>query len=80
MLRPPRAAASAIDDVGAAVREALRFPLAGEPLERLVTRGGTATVVIELPTLPIPSAPPEPRHEAIAGDGRRARRGSACAR
>ena len=65
VLRPP-APRVAIDDVGAAVREALRFPLAGEPLARLVKRGGTATVVIEVPTLPIPSASPEPRHEAIA--------------
>jgi hypothetical protein len=55
-----------IGDVGAAVREALRYPLAGEPLEKLVTRGGTATVVIEIPTLPIPPASPEPRHESIA--------------
>jgi hypothetical protein len=60
---PPRVA---IDDVGAAVREALRFPLAGAPLEQLVTRGGSATLVIEIPTLPIPTASPEPRHEAIA--------------
>src|SRR5215207_6679580 len=65
VLRPP-APRVAIDDVGAAVREALRFPLSGPPLERLVTRGGTATVVIEVPTLPIPTSAPEPRHEAIA--------------
>jgi hypothetical protein len=65
VLRPP-APVEEIDDVGAAVREALRFPLAGEPLARLVTPGGSATVVIEIPTLPIPSASPEPRHEAIA--------------
>ena len=65
VLRPP-APRDAIGDVGSAVRQALRFPLAGEPLSRLVTRGGTATLVIEVPTLPIPSASPEPRHEAIA--------------
>jgi Lactate racemase N-terminal domain len=65
VIRPP-APREAIDDVGAAVREALRFPLAGEPLDRLVTRGGTATVVIEQPSLPIPSSTFEPRHEAIA--------------
>ncbi len=65
VLRPP-APRVAIEDVGSAVRQALRFPLAGKPLSELVTRGGTATVVIEVPTLPIPSAAPEPRHEAIA--------------
>src|SRR5215210_186883 len=65
VLRPPTPR-DRLDDVGAAVREALRFPLAGAPLERLTTRGGTATVVIEQPSLPIPSAPAEPRHEALA--------------
>jgi hypothetical protein len=65
VLRPP-APRVEIGDVGAAVRQALRFPLAGPPLEQLVTKGGTATLVIEVPTLPIPSATPEPRHEAIA--------------
>ena len=64
VLRPP-APPRPIRDVGAAVREALRFPLAGPPLESLVTRGGSATVVIEHPLLPIPSASPDPRHEAI---------------
>ena len=38
----------------------------GRRSSELVTRGGTATVVIEVPTLPIPSATPDPRHEAIA--------------
>src|SRR5439155_13233325 len=64
VLRPP-APGKAIADVGAAVREAIRFPLAGEPLARLVTRGGTATVVIEPPHLPIPSSAWDPRQEAI---------------
>ncbi len=64
VLRPP-APPAAIADVGAAVREALRFPLAGPPIESLVKRGGTATVVIEHPLLPIPSAASDPRHEAI---------------
>jgi hypothetical protein len=64
-IRPP-APREAIDDVAAATREALAFPLQGEPLERLVTRGGTATVVIEQPSLPIPSSSSEPRHDAIA--------------
>src|SRR5581483_2907786 len=34
--------------------------------ERLVTRGGTATIVIEQPSLPIPGTPLGPRHLAIA--------------
>jgi hypothetical protein len=65
VLRPP-APGTAIVDVGAAVREALRFPLTGAPLERLVTRDGTATLVIEPPHLPIPSSSADPRQEAIA--------------
>jgi hypothetical protein len=48
------------------VREALRFPLAGEPIDRLGIRGGTATVVIEPPALPIPAVAADPRQEAIA--------------
>ena len=55
----------AIADVGAAVRDALRIPLAGEPLEALVRRGGRATIVIEPPSLPIPTAHNDPRREAI---------------
>jgi hypothetical protein len=65
VLRPP-APGDAIDDVGAAVREALRFPLAGAAIGDLARRGGTATVVVEQPTLPIPSAAADPRQEAIA--------------
>jgi hypothetical protein len=55
-----------IADVGAAVRDALRFPLAGEPLEALVARGTRATIVVEPPTLPIPSVQRDPRQAAIA--------------
>jgi hypothetical protein len=64
VLRPPPPR-EALGDVPQAVRDALAFPLAGEPLERLVTRGGTATLVIEQPSLPIPAAPLGPRHLAI---------------
>ncbi len=64
VLRPPRPG-EGIADVGAAVRDALRFPLAGEPLEALARRGGRATVVVGLPELPIPSAQHDPRPEAL---------------
>ncbi|HZU20376.1 MAG TPA: lactate racemase domain-containing protein [Gaiellaceae bacterium] len=65
VLRPP-AARDEVPDVAAAVRDALAFPLAGAPLEALARRGGTATIVIEQPALPIPAAQSGPRHDAIA--------------
>jgi hypothetical protein len=65
ILRPP-APGEAIADVAAAVRDALRFPLVGEPLEALVQRGGRATIVIEPPAMPIPTAPNDPRQAALA--------------
>jgi hypothetical protein len=65
VLQPP-APGTAVADVGAAVRDALRFPLAGEPLEALVTRGARATVVVELPQLPLPGAERDPRQAAVA--------------
>jgi lactate racemase len=61
----PQQPGEAIADVGAAVRDALRFPLEGEPLEALVRRGGRATIVIEPPSLPIPTAQNDPRQSAI---------------
>lgn len=64
VLRPPLPQA-AVRDVGAAVRDALRFPLADEPLEAVVPRGGRATVVVEPPALPIPGSPHDPRQAAI---------------
>jgi Lactate racemase N-terminal domain len=65
-LRPPPPA-EAIADVRAAVRDALRFPLAGPPLEALVPRSATrATIVVEPPSLPIPGSERDPRQEAIA--------------
>lgn len=69
ILRPPPPGA-AIADVGAAVRDALRFPLAGEPLEALVRRGGRATIVIEPPSLPIPAAQIDPRRDAVSAVAR----------
>ena len=61
----PPAPGEAIDDVAAAVRDAVRFPLEGEPLEALVTRGARATIVVEPPALPIPSSATDPRPLAI---------------
>jgi hypothetical protein len=65
VLRPPPPE-DAIADVAAAVRDALRFPLEGESLETLVGRGSRATVVVEPPALPVPSAQRDPRQAAIA--------------
>jgi Lactate racemase N-terminal domain len=65
ILRPPLPG-EAIADVAAAVRDAFRFPLSGEPLEALARRGGRATIVVEPPALPIPGAPSDPRRAAIA--------------
>ncbi len=65
VLRPPPQR-NVLDDVPQATRDALAFPLAGEPLDRLVTRAGTATLVIEQPSLPIPAATLSPRHLAVA--------------
>ena len=65
VLRPPPPR-EVLGDVPRAVRDAFAFPLAGEPLERLVKRGGTATIVIEQPSLPVPGTTLGPRHTAIA--------------
>lgn len=64
VLRPP-VPQEAIGDVGAAVRDSLRFPLSGAPLEALATRGGTATLVVEPAALPLPGAPVDPRQAAL---------------
>src|SRR3954449_13436415 len=64
VLRPPPPQPG-VADVAAAVRDALRFPLEGQGLEALVTRGGRATIVVEPPALPIPSAHNDPRRLAI---------------
>jgi Lactate racemase N-terminal domain len=65
ILRPPRQRES-LEDVGRAVLDAFAFPLAGESLEKLVRPGGSATIVIEQPSLPIPSVSSSPRHVATA--------------
>ena len=65
VLRPP-GPGEPVADVRAAVRDALRFPLAGDPLEAVVTRGGRATIVVEPPALPLPGALHDPRQDALA--------------
>ena len=62
----PRPPSEASADVGAAVRDALRFPLSGTPLEGLVSPRGRATVVVEPPELPLPGASNDPRRAALA--------------
>jgi Lactate racemase N-terminal domain len=64
VLRPPPPG-EPLDDVRAAIRDALRFPLAGEPLVALARRGGRATIVVEPPSLPVPGAPNDPRQAAL---------------
>jgi hypothetical protein len=66
IVTPPAPPAHAIVDVAAAVRDALRFPLDGPALDRVVTRGGRVTVVVEQASLPLPGAPVDPRRQAIA--------------
>src|SRR5579862_10041576 len=61
----PRAPSGSVADVGAAVRDALRFPLEGEPLEALVRRRARATIVVEPPALPIPGSASDPRQLAV---------------
>ena len=53
-------------DVGAAVVEALRYPLAGPALHVAAPRAGRATVVVQPPSLPLPSAAEDPRRDALA--------------
>ena len=65
VVAPPPPPEHPIADVGAAVRDALRFPLDGPTLESVVTRGGRVTIVVEPPALPIPGTPRDPRQAAI---------------
>src|SRR5947209_20598785 len=73
VLRPPPPG-EALADVAAAVREALRFPLAGASLEELARGARRATVVVEPPALPIPGAERDPRQLAIRSEERRGRK------
>jgi hypothetical protein len=65
LLLPPPPPPPAITDVGSAVRDALRFPLAGPPLAALVRPGARATIVTDVPAMPLPSAPLDARRPAI---------------
>jgi hypothetical protein len=65
ILRPPPPG-EPMADVAVALRDALRFPLAGEPLATLAPRGGRATIVVEPPSLPLPAAQQDPRQAALA--------------
>jgi lactate racemase len=65
VLRAPPPA-EPLTDVGAAVQEALRFPLAGPSLEQLLPPGARVTIVVEPLALPVPSALRDPRQEALA--------------
>ena len=64
VLRPP--APGRATDVVAATREALRFPLDGEPLEALVAGTTLVTIVVEPPALPLGSGEGNQRAMAIA--------------
>lgn len=64
VLRPPPPGRGT--DVEAATREALRFPLDGEPLEALARGAERATIVIEPPALPLPGLAVDPRQRAVA--------------
>lgn len=65
VLRPPPPPTRVVD-AAAAVRDALRFPLDGPPLDQLAPRDGRVTVVVEPPALPLPGAQADPRREALA--------------
>jgi len=64
VLRPP--APGRPTDVQAATREALRFPLDGEPLEALAAGASRATIVVEPPALPLTNVVGDPRRLAVA--------------
>jgi hypothetical protein len=65
VLRPPPPG-EPMADVAVALRDALRFPLAGESLAALAPRGGRATIVVEPPSLPLPGAQQDPRETALS--------------
>lgn len=64
-LPPPPPPKERIVDITAAVRDALHFPLSGPPLADLARGKERATIVVEPPALPVPSALRDPRLEAL---------------
>lgn len=64
-LPPPSPPKDFIVDVSAAVRDALRFPLAGASLADLARGKRQATIVVEPPALPVPGGTRDPRLEAL---------------
>jgi DNA-binding transcriptional ArsR family regulator len=64
VLRPPPPGRAT--DAEAATREALRFPLGGEPLEELARGATRATILVQAPGLPIPGATGDPRQRTVA--------------
>jgi hypothetical protein len=65
LIHPPPPPEQVVD-VDAAVRDALRFPLSGQPLESIAPDSGRATIVVEPPALPVPGAQLDPRADALA--------------
>ena len=64
-LPPPPPSKELIVDITAAVRDALRFPLAGPSLADLARGKERATIVVEPPALPVPGGARDPRLEAL---------------
>lgn len=65
ILRPPAPPERGVE-VAAAVRDALRFPLDGPPLEELARGARRATILLEPPSLPIPAVDADPRQTAVS--------------
>jgi hypothetical protein len=65
LIHPPHPPEQVVD-TGAAVRDALLYPLAGDPLAAIATAGGRATLVVEPRSLPVPGAQLDPRGDALA--------------
>lgn len=66
VIAPPPPPSEAIADVAAAIRDALRFPLAGPPLDAVVSKGDSVTILTEPLSLPVPDAAIDPRQAAIS--------------
>ncbi len=65
LIAPPHPPEHVVD-AGAAVRDALRYPLAGDPLESFVPARARAAIVVEPRALPVPGAQLDPRADALA--------------